>query len=520
MAASLQSTRRVVLLGSSGGGAATLGGGDAETLRAALATQLSGIQGGCVISEAIFVACDETALDSAAGTARASLWTLQGDRLRCHLEGPLEKVNTQALLLDAELASRMEAVDGVIAISTDVGPGGVNRRTMAAAGQAKIPVAGTGGTSLSLAASDLGCCLAGNAGGSVATTPETKALGIAAGLASAWGATFAPPTSRRSFAWHSALDGCLPAFLAASCLNQALPSSAPAELRLALQVQVLPPVLGAAAAQQGSGLGELALLGGALLGSLCRGSCAAALLGGRIFASLAPRCLVLCARLSIPATATALSVAGGLSTMLGTLAFVMAPQAAEATEVLRRSLRTSLSYGPPGLAGAFAGVLMNFGSRRGWYHQFFLPLILVEMEHASMSFLGALDWLTLCMTGAGACAAQWLLPRRQEEKKEADTRLAKRGVALNLFFGDYIEACFPFLARDFALDASVYIASGLAGAIIATGGGAQSTAYLAAPLAIAVGTERPALAKAAAVAFGLPLAAGLASNALRRSREK
>ncbi|CAE7741650.1 unnamed protein product, partial [Symbiodinium microadriaticum] len=108
--------------------------------------------------------------------------------------------------------------------------------------------------------------------------------------------------------------------------------------------------------------------------------------------------------------------------MLGTLAFVMAPQAAEATEVLRRSLRSSLSYGPPGLAGAFAGVLMNFGSRRGWYHQFFLPLILVEMEHASMSFLGALDWLTLCMTGAGACAAQWLLPRRQEEKKDADSR--------------------------------------------------------------------------------------------------
>ena len=51
-----------------------------------------------------------------------------------------------------------------------------------AAGAAGLPVAGTGGSGLSVAAQQYGCRLCGNAGGSVATSNRTKAIGIAASL--------------------------------------------------------------------------------------------------------------------------------------------------------------------------------------------------------------------------------------------------------------------------------------------------------------------------------------------------
>ncbi|CAE8689927.1 unnamed protein product [Polarella glacialis] len=150
--------RRVALIGSTGGGAATLGHGDPDSLRLALERQLELVGGGgACVAEAVFVACDAP-LDSARPDTPSSLWALSANGgkgaagLHCVMRGPLEHVNVRARELDAALAVRLQWLDGVIAISTDSGPLGVNRQSLAAAAKAGLPIAGTGGTSLSIAA--------------------------------------------------------------------------------------------------------------------------------------------------------------------------------------------------------------------------------------------------------------------------------------------------------------------------------------------------------------------------------
>jgi len=156
---------------------------------------------------------------------------------------------------------------------------------------------------------------------------------------------------------------------------------------------------------------------------------------------------------------------------------------------------------------------MNYGSRVGWYHQIFLPLICAEMEHGEMSLLGTLDWLTLCVVGAGACAAQLVKNTHAQDKA-----LAKRGLAINLGFGDYIEACFPFLSRDKLLNITAYVASSISGAVAAHVG-ARSTAFLAAPLAIGFSNAPRHVSIAGGVAFTLPFSAGIICNLfLRQAR--
>lgn len=523
--------KNVVLVGSSGGGAATLGHADVDCLRASISQQLAHIgesAGSKVhLSAVMFVACDRP-LDFAKESTPSRLWVLGSDsRLRVHFEGGLAEVNVQARRLDAEIAAQIRnaEVDGVIAISSN--PLGINKETLTAAGALQLPVVGTGGSSLSVAACELGCRLIGNSGGSVATTPQSKAIGVAAAFASEWRLTYTPGSVATVASVHSVLDGCLPAFLAGSCAATAvgklesLSSCALFKPYLgsvghALRHRILPPALGAIAAQQSaqaSGLGEIAVLGGALIGSLSQESALCALLAGNALGRLAPQLLAQCARFSVPATASTIAVAGGAPTVIGLLAHALAPIVGQASDLTRRAIVKAMGVAAPtpllrGVGGGLVGLLMNFGSRRGWYHGVFLPLILVEMEHGEMSILGALDWLTLCMTGAGVCAAQLVVARRGSGS--SDRALAKRGLFFNVAFGDYIEACFPFLERDPVLNAAVYAASA-GSAVLACG--ARSTAYLPMLAAVLLGDAPQRLVTAAAFAFFVPFATGVLSNA-------
>ncbi|KAJ1640417.1 hypothetical protein T492DRAFT_511398 [Pavlovales sp. CCMP2436] len=185
-------TRRVAWVGSSGGGAATLGHTDPNALCLALRRQLSAIGVGACLVAAQVVVC-EAPLDMAGAEDRAALWAIgeeggaAGGELVCVLRSSLSEVNARAAKLDLSLSEKVPSLDGLISISADAKSDGVNARSLAAAGRAGLPVAGTGGSSLSAAAAEWGVRLVGNAGGSVATTPTSKAIGIAAALASAWG---------------------------------------------------------------------------------------------------------------------------------------------------------------------------------------------------------------------------------------------------------------------------------------------------------------------------------------------
>jgi len=192
----------------------------------------------------------------------------------------------------------------------------------------------------------------------VATTPESKAIGIAASLAASWGESYTPRLADR-ISWHSAVDGCFPAFLSVACAVQIVTivdqlcwrlipnhkgfGAHISSFKLVLQERALPPVVGAISAQQTSGLGEIGIIGGALIGTMSHGSVACALIAGNCFGLLSPRLLATCARASIPATATTLACSGGLAVSLGFFTHVLAPKCEIATSTLRNILQLCLS---------------------------------------------------------------------------------------------------------------------------------------------------------------------------------
>lgn len=298
-----------------------------------------------------------------------------------------------------------------MAISADARHSGANAAVLKAAGVHRKPVAGTGGTSLSLAAAIYGCELAGNAGGSVATTARTKAIGIAASLAGVWNESYVPSNSSvAATPWRSVVSECLPAFVCVACARSAADSLALKSLSDLLRSgKVVAPAVGALAATRRSDLGSIATLAGALLGSFSQGSsCCALIAGGFAFPQLAPQVLAACARHGVPATSSNIAVGGAVPVVLGAACYgILSPVIAEVADAVRWLIRTGTSWW---LVSAIVGAVINYGSRKDWYHAYFLPLLALEYEFGDMSAIGALDFLCLCVTSAGACAAQLVVP--------------------------------------------------------------------------------------------------------------
>eukprot|EP00965_Chrysotila_dentata_P221240 6192278-Pleurochrysis_carterae.AAC.2 len=90
-----------------------------------------------------------------------------------------------------------------------------------------------------------------------------------------------------------------------------------------------------------------------------------------------------------------------------------------------------------------------------------LPLILLEVECARPAVLGALDAACLCCVCAGVCSAVALLPRTEHEGAAC-----RRAVRINFFFGDYVEACYPYMARDVWVQTAALIGAAVAGGLI------------------------------------------------------
>ena len=136
-----------------------------------------------------------------------------------------------------------------------------------------------------------------------------------------------------------------------------------------------------------------------------------------------------------------------------------------------------------------------------------------------MALLGALDLVCLVMVCCGLCSgvllrgllSGWCTRRlgycALDPPPPSDLALARRGVSINLRWGDVIEAGFPFMARDPTAAAAAHAAAAAGGAIVGAFS-CHSSAYLPLPLALAVCRGSPlALAAACAAAFSLPAAA-------------
>ena len=105
------------------------------------------------------------------------------------------------------------------------------------------------------------------------------------------------------------------------------------------------------------------------------------------------------------------------------------------TEIIRTVVRSrptidSISWNGSGY-GFLVGCIFFHGSKVGWYHKFFLPIILIEMEQGEASLWGAVDECTLVVVSAGICAANMLCSSSKHE--------CKRGFIINALCGDFIE---------------------------------------------------------------------------------
>ena len=502
------SKKNVIVVGSSGGGAATHSTGPEHTL-ALLRTELQ--HAGIQIYAMIYVAC-EKALDFAEDGTPAALWTVQsGGNIQRTFRGCLRDVNHKCTMMRFENLINDMAVDGLVMISSDVD--GIHAKIMEAAvmraktdnnskTKNRFAVVGTGGTSIGKALA-MGVPVI-NGGGSVATNAATRAVSFAAALANHWGQRYVPRGCRGGApSPHSILGGCLPAFLVAHLMQGLFvpitntlgckPLGADdEEIRRNID-SVLCKAVTAITCHQVAQLDEIGILGGILAAFFVDSSVLAALLIGYAAGFALLRCYSFAyGHLGTPATGAGIFSCSGAVVVSAALGPVIDGPLAVVTDAVLKFVEAFLAGNPAlgAVIGGLVGVLICYGSMFGYYHTVVLPVILVEMAGGAGALIGTLDEATLAVNSLALCAANVLRPRRclslATQRNEA--KAAAMGLRVNFWFGDYIEAAYPFMERDHVTHVATYIGCAIAGCLTAYRR-VRSSAYLPLPLAILMSNE-------------------------------
>lgn len=520
----------VALIGSSGGGTATLGHTDAAELLRVIHQELQKVDGSMGIVQALFVSLHGgKGFDSAKlETDVATLFSISSNdcQIQSVQTGIVEQVNKTCKQMDEDLAKQIRCgqIDGLICISCNVD---VHAATLQAAAEARIPVTGSGGTSLSEATSKFGIHLVGNAGGSVATTSYTRAVSYTHALATAWNKMYHPFSSSQNMVpnWTSILNACLPAFWAVTLACRGVDIVAPLladsswltdQVLPFLQSQALPTtccvVMATALAPHH---GSTALMAASVASVVCQKSVLGGLVAGWLVALAVGRVLYQCIVWNIPATMTNLVVAGGIGAAIAVIMAPLIPSLQLVTEYIRWAIHVPMDGSYPGV-GFLIGVLFCWGSKVGLYHAICLPIILIEMELGSPSLWGAIDEATLVLVSAGICSANLLVPSTHDGVET--TALCKRGVCINVLFGDFIEVAYPFMEKSLAVNIGGYLASGVATELL-TGDtrSVLSSAYLPLPISVLLANDQMKIAVAYGSAFGICFVVALVNNLVASS---
>ena len=370
--------------------------------------------------------------------------------------------------------------------------------------------------------------------GSVSTTPEQRSIASASALARHWHLPYKPHLRPAEPAPLPVLDAVFPLILTLSLLHALatasldVPYLASASRQCGIALfyasRIAPPLaMAAVAARRTAQLGESGMIAGVLAGAITcggeatgfaganqDGGCTVAALAAGIAAGFAARrALGVAHAIALPATASTLFCVGGAGLCGGVLGAFIGPLSASATSLARTFISALVSECLPvairALLGGMLGVLTKRGSVLGYYHSVMFPLIIVEMELGGLALLGAFDACCLCCVCAGICAATSLTSANSAPAEASACRQAMR---INLLLGDYVEACYPYMAKSASVNVGAYLGAAIAGATLLIGGGTpappRSSAYLPIPLAIAL-SERPAhVAVAAILAFAVP----------------
>ena len=238
-------------------------------------------------------------------------------------------------------------------------------------------------------------------------------------------------------------------------------------------INLLPVIMAAIAAKQISGLDEIGIVAGIVAGALSMGG---GVIGGIVTGILAGVLVYYIAswlfRNKVPGT-TVNILAGSLAGILAGLVgmFIISPAALWIGDGIRMLIDSALGISAP-LAGLIAGLLIYPAIMGGVYHAAILPIVLLEMEATGFSFLGAIDMVALVMVSGGITLANIVFPRNS-----GDRTAAIPGFLINVGFGTFVEAAYPYMFADRKVMFGGILAGGLGGLLVGILG-VMGTAYV------------------------------------------
>ena len=476
---------RVAILGSSGGNLFNLGGRDPEKLLGEILTQTQ--SAGVEIAAIQFIAAEES-MDVAKDKTLASLYTwnknensfVKGSR------GKLIEVNEQAKAIDNQIAALIKSkqVDGLIIMSGD--PSGTNEQAILAAAETGIPVVGTGGTSMAMISSKGANVIATS--GTTGTTNRTRAVSFMTSLCKFWKIKYIPALGHQGqtsgasgvsvwkrINFKGIMQSSLPGFIAMAIVLALgkIPALSALQDVFNVIVGALPVLIAVIAAKQVSELDEVSIVAGVVAGILStEGGIIGGMIGGILAGLLVQWLFRKCVQWRFPMT-TVNIVAGGMAGLISGLLmyFLVAPIALQLGEWVKLLINAAIDFNPV-LAGIISGLLIWPAIIAGVYHAAILPIVLLEMETTGNSFLGAVDMVGLVMVSAGITLANIVGPR---DKGEA--AVATPGFLINMGFGTFVEAAYPFMFANKVVFAGAIIASGIGGGLVGLFG-IRGTAYV------------------------------------------
>lgn len=515
--------KKIAIIGSSGGNLYSLGGKKPEKLLEEIITQSSSTE---IQVEAIqFIAAEES-MDSAKDSVRARIFS-QGAQKQPEVsfEGSLDEVNQEAAAFDKDIAEQIHngCIDGLIVMSSD--PDGVNRLTIEAAADKQIPIVGTGGTSMAMIGSKGAMVISQS--GTTGTTSRTRAVSFTASLAKYWNMSYQPLIGSRSqleaggrpanvfknISLRGIMVSALPGFIAMAmvlALSRIPIFSGLGEV-FDIMIQALPVVLAAIAAKQVSDLDEVSIAAGIIAGVLSvEGGIIGGIIGGILAGIFVHYLFRKCVQWRFPMT-TVNIVAGGLSGLAAGLIvyYLLAPIALQTGNGIKTVIESAIAFNPI-MAGALAGLLIWPAILGGVYHAAILPIVLLEMETAGNSFLGAIDMVGLVMVSAGITLANVISPR---DKGEAAA--AAPGFLINMGFGTFVEAAYPFMFSNKFVFAGAILSAGAGGALVGLFN-VRGTAYVPTFAAPLLTNNAAGFIIAMAVAFILAFVITISANRVSR----
>lgn len=487
--------KNIALVGSSGGNLYNQGGKEPPKMLGEIKTQAE--SAGIAFSDVVFVGANRS-LDQKGPDTKGRLYTIQDQGpLETGEELSLEDCNKLALEADKALAERIQAgqIDGLIVLSAD--PDKTNHASIKAAAEKKIPVVGTGGTSLGKVQS-MGSRVV-SASGTTGTTNRTRAVAFLSAFAKEFGLKYRPVIgssgpgneaqsgtvfSRINF--RGIMMASMPGFIAMALVLaiSKIPALSSLEEVFNLLIGALPVIVATIAAKQISGLDEVGIVAGLIAGFMAKDG---GILGGLVVGILSGIMAYYIASFlfskRVPGTTVSLA-AGAISGLVAGFIgmYLLAPVTLWLGNGIRELINMALDFSPL-LAGLVAGVLIWPAIIGGVYHAAILPIVLLEMEQAGSSFLGAIDLTGLVMVSAGITLANIVLPRNS-----GDRTAAIPGFAINMGFGTFVEASYPYIFSDKLVFAGAIIASTVSGALVGFFG-VRGTAYVPSLLAPGLANE-------------------------------